>query len=115
MEAFNIKFVSEIEKHPELYNFSISEYSRRDCQDKAWYDVFNEVNLSGKLIYYNKCYFYFYILIIYLFLFLFIRIIDFICKLNIYIYNYNPQNTLNTLQIFNIIKILHSSFNFLSN
>jgi len=48
MEAFNIKFVGEIEKHPELYDFSMSEYSRRDCQDKAWHDVSIEVNLSGK-------------------------------------------------------------------
>lgn len=72
----------------------MSEYSRRDCQDKAWHDVSIEVNLSGKYTY--SCYFYFNILII-----------VYISKLNIDIYNYNPQNTLNTFQIYlgyNIIK-----------
>lgn len=51
MEAFNVKFVGEIEKHPKLYNFTIPEYSRRDCQDKSWHNVSMAVNLSGKQIY----------------------------------------------------------------
>jgi len=39
MEAFNIKFVDEIEKHPELYNFTISEYSRKNYREKGWHGV----------------------------------------------------------------------------
>lgn len=65
MEAFNVKFVGEIEKNPELYNFTIPEYSRRDSQDKSWHNVSMAVNLSGKK--YTYLYFkynYFNILII---------------------------------------------------
>ncbi|KAL1487965.1 hypothetical protein ABEB36_015346 [Hypothenemus hampei] len=48
MELFNIKFVGEVEKHPELYDYTRTEYSRKDCLEKAWNEVAKEVNLSGR-------------------------------------------------------------------
>ena len=50
MEAFNIKFVGIVEKYPVLYNFTLSEYSRKDLTDKAWHLVAAEVNLPGKYL-----------------------------------------------------------------
>nr|CAI5859360.1 unnamed protein product [Callosobruchus analis] len=45
-KAFNLKFVEEVEKHPELYNYTLHEYSKRDATEKAWSNVAKEVNLS---------------------------------------------------------------------
>ncbi|KAK9692886.1 Alcohol dehydrogenase transcription factor Myb/SANT-like [Popillia japonica] len=47
MEVFNIKFVGEIEKHPELYDYTLREYSRKDCTEKAWNQVAKKVKLSA--------------------------------------------------------------------
>ena len=48
MEAFNIKFVGEVEKHPPLYNYTIPDYCRKDLVDKAWHAVSTEVKIPGK-------------------------------------------------------------------
>ncbi|XP_063241794.1 uncharacterized protein LOC134542872 [Bacillus rossius redtenbacheri] len=45
-QAFNIKFVNEVEKHPELYNYKLKGYSKKDVTDKAWNDVAKEVQLT---------------------------------------------------------------------
>lgn len=46
-QNFNIKFVNEIEKHPELYNYTLKSYSKRNMTDKAWSEVAAEVKLTG--------------------------------------------------------------------
>ncbi|CAH1117536.1 unnamed protein product [Phaedon cochleariae] len=46
MEAFNIKFVGEVEKYPELYNYTLQAYAKRDATRKAWNKVAREVKLS---------------------------------------------------------------------
>lgn len=47
-QVFNIKFVGEIEKHSELYNYTLNEYSRKDITEKAWNEVAKEVGMTGK-------------------------------------------------------------------
>jgi len=46
--AFNIKFVGEVEKRPELYNYTLPQYSRKDVAEKGWMEVGKEMNLPGK-------------------------------------------------------------------
>lgn len=46
-QLLNIKFVSEVEKYPCLYNYNMKEYSKKDITEKAWVAVGNAVNLSG--------------------------------------------------------------------
>lgn len=45
--AFNIKFVGEVEKLPELYNYNLPQYSRKDVVEKGWVDVGKQMNMSG--------------------------------------------------------------------
>ncbi|XP_067002291.2 transcription factor Adf-1-like [Anabrus simplex] len=45
--AFNIEFVKEVEKHPELYNFHLPEYTRKDLVEKAWSEVGKKMNMPG--------------------------------------------------------------------
>ncbi len=52
-ESFNIKFVGEVEKHPELYDNRIPGYSRKDLTEKAWGEIGHEMNLSGKKVVYK--------------------------------------------------------------
>lgn len=47
-EQNNIRFVQIIEKFPCLYNYNISEYSRKDITEKAWSEVAEEINSTGK-------------------------------------------------------------------
>lgn len=47
-QILNIKLVGEVEKHPELFNYQLPAYSRRDITEKAWSEVGKAVNLSGK-------------------------------------------------------------------
>ncbi|XP_068081651.1 uncharacterized protein [Anabrus simplex] len=42
----NIKFVEEVEKHPELYNYQLSGYSIKDRTEKAWSEVAKEVKMT---------------------------------------------------------------------
>ncbi|KAG5881800.1 hypothetical protein JTB14_037096 [Gonioctena quinquepunctata] len=36
MELRNIKFEGEVEKHPDLYDYNLREYSKKYCTEKAW-------------------------------------------------------------------------------
>ena len=45
MEAFNVKFMGAVEKHPVLYDFTLMEYSRKDVTDKTWNEVGAAVGL----------------------------------------------------------------------
>jgi len=45
---FNIKFVGEVEKRPELYNYTLPQDSRKYVAEKVWMEVGKEMNLSGK-------------------------------------------------------------------
>jgi len=47
-QKINLKLVEEVEKHPVLYNFTLSGYSRKDVTEKAWSEVGRSVNISGK-------------------------------------------------------------------
>lgn len=46
-EQDNIRFVQEVEKHPCIYDYSLSEYARKDLTGNAWSEVGKKVNLSG--------------------------------------------------------------------
>jgi len=50
-QELNVKFVGEVEKHEELYNYKLPAYSRKDMTEKAWQMVGAEVNMSGKGVY----------------------------------------------------------------
>lgn len=51
MEAFKIQFIGEIEKHPSLYNYTISEYCKKDLLNKAWHDVIKDGQNTNNTIY----------------------------------------------------------------
>jgi hypothetical protein len=44
--------VQAVEKYPCLYNYKLSNYSRKDVVDKAWVEVGKEVNEEGIFFYY---------------------------------------------------------------
>lgn len=46
-QELNLKFVKEVEKHEELYNYRLPAYSRKDLTEKAWQDVAAQVNMPG--------------------------------------------------------------------
>lgn len=46
-QELNLKFVGEVEKHEELYNYKLPGYSRKDVTEKAWQQVAIEMNMSG--------------------------------------------------------------------
>lgn len=58
-EENNIRFVQIIEKYPCLYNYNLSEYSRRDVTENAWSEIAKETKSTGKL---KKCVYYNYLL-----------------------------------------------------
>jgi len=43
----NILFVQTVQKYPCLYNYKMSEYSRRDLTEDAWMNVAQEMNFTG--------------------------------------------------------------------
>jgi hypothetical protein len=45
---FNISFVSLIEKHRCLFDFSCAEYNNRNIQERSWEKIAKEVSGSGK-------------------------------------------------------------------
>lgn len=47
-QKINLKLVEEVEKHPVLYNFTLSGYSRKDETEKDWSKVGRSVNMSSK-------------------------------------------------------------------
>lgn len=49
-ENKNIQFVLEVEKHPCLYNTTLSSYSRNNDTDKAWAEIGKIMNMTGELI-----------------------------------------------------------------
>lgn len=38
-QILNIKLVRKVKKHPELFNYQLPVYSRRDITEKAWSEV----------------------------------------------------------------------------
>lgn len=49
-QAFNVKLVEEVEKHPCLYNYQLTQYSRKDITDLAWNNIGKKMNMSGMYI-----------------------------------------------------------------
>lgn len=45
-QTLNIKFVQEVEKYPCLYNYKLSDYSKKDVTDRAWSDVGKIFNMT---------------------------------------------------------------------
>ncbi|KPJ06287.1 hypothetical protein RR48_14026 [Papilio machaon] len=45
-QLLNIDFVSEVQKYPCLYNYTLKEYSKKDITEKAWEAVGKVVNLT---------------------------------------------------------------------
>ncbi|KAI5720473.1 uncharacterized protein LOC103518594 [Diaphorina citri] len=43
----NLKLIKEVQKHEELYNYTLPEYSRREVTDKAWQKVSARVNIPA--------------------------------------------------------------------
>lgn len=43
----NTKLVGEVEKHQELYNYRLSEYSRKEVMENAWKEVAAKMNMPG--------------------------------------------------------------------
>ncbi|KAM3965593.1 LOW QUALITY PROTEIN: uncharacterized protein ACR2FA_000439 [Aphomia sociella] len=43
----NLALVKSIERFPCLYNYNLSEYSKKELTDKAWGEVANETNLTA--------------------------------------------------------------------
>lgn len=46
-QELNLRLVGEVEKHEELYNYKLPEYSRKDVTEKAWQEVAAELNMTG--------------------------------------------------------------------
>ncbi|CAG9858741.1 unnamed protein product [Phyllotreta striolata] len=46
-QQLNLKLVKEIEKHEELYNYTLPAYSRRDVVEEAWQEVAFKMNMSA--------------------------------------------------------------------
>lgn len=51
-QSLNIKFVQEVEKFPCLYNYKLSQYSRKDITEAAWNKIGKEMNMTGKYMLY---------------------------------------------------------------
>lgn len=49
-QILNVNFVAEVEKRPLLYNYTLSEYSRKDLKEKAWSEVATECGITGKCV-----------------------------------------------------------------
>ncbi|XP_039959877.1 uncharacterized protein LOC126760666 isoform X1 [Bactrocera neohumeralis] len=45
---FNIRLVKCVKKYPLLYNTDLKEYTRRDCRERAWIDVAEELDCDPK-------------------------------------------------------------------
>lgn len=60
-QGLNLKFVGEVEKHEELYNYKLPGYSRKEVIENAWQEVAAKVNISGmtinSVIYYYKVFY----------------------------------------------------------
>ncbi|CAG4984502.1 unnamed protein product [Colias eurytheme] len=46
-QTLNIQFVNEVEKYPCLYNYKLTEYSRKDITERAWSAVGKIFNLTA--------------------------------------------------------------------
>lgn len=46
--VFNINFVRAIENRPCIWNYTLSDYSKRNKTEKAWEGVVEEVKDTGK-------------------------------------------------------------------
>ncbi|XP_054729041.1 uncharacterized protein LOC129238030 [Anastrepha obliqua] len=47
-QKFNIRLVRTVKKYPILYNSDLKDYTRRDCRERAWIDVAEELNSDPK-------------------------------------------------------------------
>ncbi|RVE40767.1 hypothetical protein evm_014583, partial [Chilo suppressalis] len=45
-QALNIKFVQKVEEYPCLYNYKLTDYSRKDVTERAWSEVGKVFNLT---------------------------------------------------------------------
>lgn len=50
-QALNIKFVQKVEEYPCLYNYKLTDYSRKDVTERAWSEVGKVFKLTGKYLY----------------------------------------------------------------
>lgn len=48
MAGSAVNFVHIIEQYPCLYNNKLPEYSRKDITDRAWSEIAQKTNASGK-------------------------------------------------------------------
>lgn len=51
---FNIRLAGEVKKYPCIYDFKLSDYSRRDVTESAWENVATALNDEGKNYEYDK-------------------------------------------------------------
>ncbi|KAJ0182485.1 hypothetical protein K1T71_001854 [Dendrolimus kikuchii] len=47
-QILNLNLVEEIEKHPCLYNYTLTSYSRKDITEKAWNEIGAKINIPGR-------------------------------------------------------------------
>lgn len=47
LEEFNTKLVDAVKRRPVLYDYSLSEYSRKDITELAWDEIAEEMCESG--------------------------------------------------------------------
>lgn len=47
-----VKLIEAVEKHECLYNYKLSDYSRKDVVEKAWAEVAKETSEEGNLYIY---------------------------------------------------------------
>lgn len=45
---YNLKIIQAVEKHPCLYNYNLSEYSKREIVSAAWETVAKDVEDTGE-------------------------------------------------------------------
>ncbi|GJQ87784.1 hypothetical protein Trydic_g6978 [Trypoxylus dichotomus] len=48
--VFNISFAKAIEKRPCIWNYSLTEYSKRNLTEKAWVEVANEIKIQCQIV-----------------------------------------------------------------
>jgi len=62
----NVMLVQAVELYPSLYNYKLSEYSRKDITENAWAKVAQQVNETGKcfILFVILCFLYYILLFI---------------------------------------------------
>lgn len=52
MESDTYRFISLIEKHPQLYNKKHKDFLRQDIRNTIWDSICKEMNWDGKLVFF---------------------------------------------------------------